>query len=146
MQVKFREGKLRSECEVQVANVLRDAALDYKLNPLLKSLCQEEVNHFILLDCMLHFYFFSLSILCIQPFWINWNNFNLLKFTTLLQKSFYFYCYPIIIWSQNTCFRNVYVNCITVLSIMLCVCCDTNFMNSTKKPIVFAKLDPQKKK
>jgi Golgi apparatus protein 1 len=44
LQAKFREGKLRSECEAQMANVLREAALDYKLNPLLKSLCQEEVS------------------------------------------------------------------------------------------------------
>uniref|UniRef100_A0A1B6KZZ0 Golgi apparatus protein 1 n=1 Tax=Graphocephala atropunctata TaxID=36148 RepID=A0A1B6KZZ0_9HEMI len=44
LKVKFREGKLRSECEVQMANVLREAALDYKLNPLLRSLCEDEIN------------------------------------------------------------------------------------------------------
>ncbi|XP_054282392.1 Golgi apparatus protein 1-like [Macrosteles quadrilineatus] len=44
LKAKFREGKLRNECEAQMANVLREAALDYKLNPLLKTLCQDEIN------------------------------------------------------------------------------------------------------
>jgi Golgi apparatus protein 1 len=44
LQTKFRERKLRSECEQQVATILRDAALNYQLNPLLATMCKNEVK------------------------------------------------------------------------------------------------------
>lgn len=43
LQVHFRAGKLTSSCEREVVTVLREAALNYKLNPLLKALCSTEV-------------------------------------------------------------------------------------------------------
>lgn len=44
LQTKFRERKLRLECEQQVATILREAALNYQLNPLLATMCKNEVN------------------------------------------------------------------------------------------------------
>jgi Golgi apparatus protein 1 len=44
LQTKFRERKLRLECEQQVATILREAALNYQLNPLLATMCKNEVK------------------------------------------------------------------------------------------------------
>ncbi|XP_063230835.1 Golgi apparatus protein 1 [Bacillus rossius redtenbacheri] len=44
LKVKFRERKLRTECELQMATILREAALNYHLNPLLAAVCKEEIN------------------------------------------------------------------------------------------------------
>lgn len=44
LKIKFRERKLRHECENKLTEILKQAALDYRLNPLLKSLCLNEVS------------------------------------------------------------------------------------------------------
>uniref|UniRef100_A0A8D9A3D6 Golgi apparatus protein 1 n=1 Tax=Cacopsylla melanoneura TaxID=428564 RepID=A0A8D9A3D6_9HEMI len=44
LKIKFREFKLRHECEKKLTEILKNAALDYKLNPLLKSLCTSEIQ------------------------------------------------------------------------------------------------------
>lgn len=44
LKTKFREHKLRQECEQQMTTILRDAALNYQLNPLLASLCKKEIQ------------------------------------------------------------------------------------------------------
>lgn len=44
LKIKFREQKLRHECENKLTNILKEAALNYKLNPLLKSLCLTEIQ------------------------------------------------------------------------------------------------------
>ncbi|PSN56256.1 Golgi apparatus protein 1 [Blattella germanica] len=44
LKTKFRERKLRKECEQQVATILREAALNYQLNPLLATLCKNEIE------------------------------------------------------------------------------------------------------
>lgn len=41
---KFREAKLTNKCEEQMAIILREAALNYHLNPLLATMCAEEVK------------------------------------------------------------------------------------------------------
>ncbi|XP_026681657.1 LOW QUALITY PROTEIN: uncharacterized protein LOC103512334 [Diaphorina citri] len=43
LKIKFRERKLRHECENKLTAILKEAALNYRLNPLLKSLCLSEV-------------------------------------------------------------------------------------------------------
>ena len=43
LKIKFRDSKLTIKCEHQMANVLREAALNYHLNPLLATLCAHEV-------------------------------------------------------------------------------------------------------
>lgn len=45
LKVKFRERKLRKECEKQLSVVLKESALNYKLNPLLRNLCTDEINN-----------------------------------------------------------------------------------------------------
>ncbi|XP_055609090.1 Golgi apparatus protein 1-like isoform X1 [Uranotaenia lowii] len=44
LKVKFREAKLHAECERQMTEVLHEQALNYKLNPLLQSLCKAEIE------------------------------------------------------------------------------------------------------
>lgn len=44
LKSKFREGKLSSECEKQMTEVLHEQALNYKLNPLLQSVCKNEIE------------------------------------------------------------------------------------------------------
>ncbi|VVC42649.1 Hypothetical protein CINCED_3A011971 [Cinara cedri] len=44
LKEKFRQRKLKPECEKQVSLTLREAALNYKLNPLLRSLCTTEIK------------------------------------------------------------------------------------------------------
>lgn len=44
LKIKFRERKLRKECEKQLSVLLKEAALNYKLNPLLRNLCTNEVS------------------------------------------------------------------------------------------------------
>lgn len=44
LKTKFREGKLIKKCERQMTEILREQALNYKLNPLLQSLCKEEIQ------------------------------------------------------------------------------------------------------
>lgn len=44
LKVKFRERKLRNDCEQQLTTVLREAALNYQLNPLLRSFCESEIK------------------------------------------------------------------------------------------------------
>ncbi|XP_058822591.1 Golgi apparatus protein 1-like isoform X2 [Topomyia yanbarensis] len=41
---KFREGKLHTDCEKQMTEVLHEQALNYKLNPLLQSVCRDEIQ------------------------------------------------------------------------------------------------------
>lgn len=43
LKIKFRQRKLRAECEQQLIGILKEAALNYKLNPLLQHLCTDEV-------------------------------------------------------------------------------------------------------
>ncbi|XP_055546541.1 Golgi apparatus protein 1 isoform X1 [Wyeomyia smithii] len=44
LKVKFREGKLHTDCEKQMTEVLHEQALNYKLNPLLQSVCRDEIQ------------------------------------------------------------------------------------------------------
>lgn len=44
LKTKFREGKLTFECEKQMTEVLHEQALNYKLNPLLQSVCMNEIE------------------------------------------------------------------------------------------------------
>lgn len=44
LKIKFRESKLTTKCEHQMANILREAALNYHLNPLLATMCVQEVK------------------------------------------------------------------------------------------------------
>lgn len=44
LKQKFREGKLISKCEKQMTVVLHDQALNYKLNPLLATVCKNEID------------------------------------------------------------------------------------------------------
>lgn len=41
---KFREAKLNAKCERQMTVILHDQALNYKLNPLLASVCKSEID------------------------------------------------------------------------------------------------------
>ncbi|KAJ4442010.1 hypothetical protein ANN_11874 [Periplaneta americana] len=50
LKIKFRERKLRAECEQQVATILREAALNYQLNPLLAAMCKLEIETMCRLD------------------------------------------------------------------------------------------------
>lgn len=43
LKIKFRQAKLTTKCERQMAVILRQAALNYHLNPLLTTLCSKEV-------------------------------------------------------------------------------------------------------
>lgn len=43
LRVRFREGKLTEKCQVQMTEVLREQALNYRLNPLLTSICRNEI-------------------------------------------------------------------------------------------------------
>lgn len=43
LKIKFREGKLNNKCMKQMTVILRQAALNYHLNPLLATLCAQEV-------------------------------------------------------------------------------------------------------
>ena len=44
LKAKFREGKLTQQCEQQMTEVLKEQALNYKLNPLLQSVCNPEIK------------------------------------------------------------------------------------------------------
>ncbi|XP_055641505.1 Golgi apparatus protein 1 isoform X2 [Toxorhynchites rutilus septentrionalis] len=44
LKSKFREGKLHSNCEKQMTEILHEQALNYKLNPLLQSVCKDEIQ------------------------------------------------------------------------------------------------------
>lgn len=44
LKVKFREGKLTHTCEKQMTEILHEQALNYKLNPLLQSVCKAEIQ------------------------------------------------------------------------------------------------------
>lgn len=44
LKTKFREGKLTKECEGRMTEVLHEQALNYKLNPLLQSVCKMEIQ------------------------------------------------------------------------------------------------------
>ncbi|KAL1123978.1 hypothetical protein AAG570_001748 [Ranatra chinensis] len=46
LKTKFRERKLSSSCENQLGVILKEAALNYELNPLLTMLCNTEINQF----------------------------------------------------------------------------------------------------
>lgn len=41
---KFRQGKLMTKCEKQMAVILHDQALNYRLNPLLATVCKAEID------------------------------------------------------------------------------------------------------
>lgn len=44
LKEKFREGKLTNKCKREVTEILQEQALNYKLNPLLKELCANEIK------------------------------------------------------------------------------------------------------
>ncbi|CAK9816133.1 Golgi apparatus protein 1 [Anthophora quadrimaculata] len=44
LKIKFREAKLTPRCEHQMTNILREAALNYHLNPLLATMCAHEIE------------------------------------------------------------------------------------------------------
>ncbi|CAL7951690.1 unnamed protein product [Xylocopa violacea] len=44
LKIKFRESKLTMRCEHQMTNILREAALNYHLNPLLATMCAHEIE------------------------------------------------------------------------------------------------------
>lgn len=44
LKQKFRQGKLMTKCEKQMTVILHDQALNYKLNPLLATLCKSEIE------------------------------------------------------------------------------------------------------
>ncbi|XP_008555491.1 Golgi apparatus protein 1 [Microplitis demolitor] len=44
LKIKFREGKLNNKCMKQMTVILRQAALNYHLNPLLATLCAQEIE------------------------------------------------------------------------------------------------------
>ncbi|XP_049951626.1 Golgi apparatus protein 1 [Schistocerca serialis cubense] len=44
LKVKFREQKLSQDCESEMTNILREAALNYRLNPLLATMCRKEIE------------------------------------------------------------------------------------------------------
>ncbi|CAA9995379.1 unnamed protein product, partial [Nesidiocoris tenuis] len=43
-RVNFRRGKLTPMCQKQVVSLLKEAALNYKLNPLLSNVCDKEIK------------------------------------------------------------------------------------------------------
>lgn len=44
LKQKFRQGKLMMKCEKQMTAILHDQALNYKLNPLLATVCKSEID------------------------------------------------------------------------------------------------------
>lgn len=44
LKEKFRESKLEKKCENELANVLKEQALNYRLDPLLGKLCKAEIQ------------------------------------------------------------------------------------------------------
>lgn len=44
LKKKFREGKLTKKCEKQMVEILHEQALNYKLNPLLQTVCKDELQ------------------------------------------------------------------------------------------------------
>ncbi|CAK9798296.1 Golgi apparatus protein 1 [Anthophora plagiata] len=44
LKIKFREAKLTTRCERQMTNILREAASNYHLNPLLATMCAHEIE------------------------------------------------------------------------------------------------------
>lgn len=44
LKVSFKKSRLSSKCEKEMANILRDQALDVRLNPLLKAVCKSELE------------------------------------------------------------------------------------------------------
>ncbi|CAK1603409.1 unnamed protein product [Parnassius mnemosyne] len=44
LKEKFRESKLTSSCENELANILKEQALNYRLDPLLGKLCKAEIQ------------------------------------------------------------------------------------------------------
>lgn len=44
LKTKFREGKLNKQCEDRMTEVLHEQALNYRLNPLLQSVCKSEIE------------------------------------------------------------------------------------------------------
>ncbi|GLH04957.1 Golgi apparatus protein 1 [Gryllus bimaculatus] len=45
LKKKFRDRKLSLDCERQMTIILREAALNYKLNPLLESMCKKDIDN-----------------------------------------------------------------------------------------------------
>lgn len=44
LKKNFRDSKLTTECENELANVLKEQALNYRLDPLLGKLCKAEIQ------------------------------------------------------------------------------------------------------
>ncbi|XP_015126768.1 Golgi apparatus protein 1 [Diachasma alloeum] len=44
LKIKFREGKLRARCQKQMTIILKEAAQNYHLNPLLVAMCSHEIQ------------------------------------------------------------------------------------------------------
>lgn len=44
LKEKFRESKLTTSCENEIANILKEQALNYRLDPLLGKLCKAEIQ------------------------------------------------------------------------------------------------------
>lgn len=43
---KFRENKLEQKCQNKMIEILKEQALNYKFNPLLKNLCEGEIKFY----------------------------------------------------------------------------------------------------
>lgn len=44
LKEKFRDSKLTTSCENELANILKEQALNYRLDPLLGKLCKAEIQ------------------------------------------------------------------------------------------------------
>lgn len=44
LKEKFRQSKLSATCENELANILKEQALNYRLDPLLSKLCSAEIQ------------------------------------------------------------------------------------------------------
>lgn len=44
LKAKFREGKLTNKCKKEVTEILKEQALNFRMNPLLQDLCSKEIQ------------------------------------------------------------------------------------------------------
>lgn len=50
LKKQFRKSNLNSRCEAEMSEILREQALNYNLNPLLKTMCAFELNSICRID------------------------------------------------------------------------------------------------
>ena len=50
LRTSFRQSRLTNKCEKEMANILREQALDVRLNPLLKTVCKMELEMICKMD------------------------------------------------------------------------------------------------